>query len=813
MKTLWQDLRYAIRILRKSPGFTLAAVFAVALGVGVNTAMFSVVNAVLLNSRPLQALKDPDRLVMLWEKNPALKVFSGLRLPVCALNYLDWKKQSRSFEDIALAGKINLNLTAASDAGGLRPEQVEAARASANFFSVLGAQPRLGRAFTAEEMQPGRGRVAILSDELHRRRFQSDPKILGKTIRADGVDYEVVGVLPAGFQLPAVWEGFDQVRAAMWVPVTLGSSDDQQQRLYFAYGRLKPRVTLEQARAEMSVIGKSLEKANPDLNRGFSVSVFPVAIEDVNPSLRRSLFVLQAAVAFVLLIACANVANLLLTRAVGRQREVAIRVALGAGRLRIIRQNLTESLVLSVFGGTAGLLLAFWGLDALSALAPADTHGFRELRLDPLVMGFTVVAAVLAGLLFGLAPSLHAAGKDVSRALSRGGRSVGGASNRLRGVLVVSEIALSVVLLIGAGLMIRSLASLMAVDPGFRPDHLFKTRIGLPEAKYSRPEQLVLYGDRLLDAVLRLPGVRSATLANGVPMQEISMTTYRLEGVPVRLDETPTTDFASVREGFFETMGIRLLRGRTFTRRDMDAKPAPIIVNEAFARQNWPHQDAIGKVILLQGDIRNPVIGVVADTHQVGPDSDARPQVYIANHRLQRPMLLVRTEGDPMVLAPAIERQVWNIDKDQPVYSTGTMESVLHDWTSQRRFNMTVLIVFAGLALALAAVGLYGVLAYSVSLRTREIGVRVALGADPRNIARLVVRQGVKLALAGIALGAAGAFALTHLVQSLIYGVSATDPYTFALVSAVLVAVTVAASFLPALRAARVDPMEALRSE
>ncbi|MGE5648518.1 MAG: ABC transporter permease [Acidobacteriota bacterium] len=806
MKTFLQDVRYAIRLLRKSPGFTLAAVFAVALGVGINTAMFSVVNAVLLNSRPLQALKEPDRLVMLWEKNPALNIFNGLRLPVCAQNYLDWKKQSRSFEDIAVASKLNLNLT------GLRPEQIEAARASANFFSLLGIQPRLGRAFTAEEMQPGKGRVAILSDELYRRRYNGDPKILGKTIRAGGVDYEIVGVLPAGFQLPAVWEGFDQVTAALWVPLSLATDDDRRQRMYFAYGRLKPGVTLEQARAEMAVIAKGLETANPGLNRGFSVSVFPVAVEDVSPTLRRSLLILQVAVAFVLLIACANVANLLLTRAIGRQREIAIRAALGAGRLRILRQNLTESLVLSALGGAAGLLLAVWGLDALSALAPAGTHGFKELRLDPLVLGFTVAAGVLAGLFFGLAPWLHTASQDVNQALVRGGRTVGGTSNRLRSALVAGEIALSFVLLAGAGLMIRSLASLMAVDQGFRPENLLKTRIALPEAKYSTPEQLSIFGDRLLEAVRRLPGVRSATLARGVPMQELSLSTYRVEGAPERPNETPSAYISGVREDFFETMGIRLMRGRTFTRRDMDTKPEPIVVNEAFARQNWPGQDPIGKAI-LQEDGRNAVIGVVADTRQLGPDTPARPQIYFATRGMQSPMLLVRTAGDPMSLAGAIERQVWNIDKDQPVYATGTMESVLHDWTSARRFNMTVLIAFAALALALAAVGLYGVLAYTVSLRTREIGVRVALGADPRTIAKLIVKQGAALAAAGIALGAAGALALTRLMQTLIYGVSAADPYTFFLVAALLIAVTTAASFLPAWRAARVDPMEALRAE
>jgi putative ABC transport system permease protein len=810
METLWQDLKYAARMLRRSPGFTLAAVFALALGIGANTAMFSVVNAVLLNSRPLQALKQPERLTMVWEKNPALAGFLAQRLPTCLKNYLAWQKQSRSFEDIALIGTAHFNLTA-EGAGAPRPEQVDAARVTANFFSVLGTAPRLGRGFTADEMQPGRGRVAVLSDEMYRTRFHSDPRILERSVRADGEDYQVVGVLPPGFALPAMWEGFDQVNARLWVPVNMGAGDEQRrERGYYAYGRLKPGASLSQTRAEMAVIAKGLERADPDLNEGCGANVFPVAAEDVSPLLRRSLLVLQVAVFFVLLIACANVANLLLTRAVGREREIAIRVALGAGRGRVIRQTLTESLLLSALGGAAGLLLAYWGLDVVAALAPADTHGFQELRIDPLVLGFTVLASLAAGVLFGIAPSLNAVGGSLSGRLGHGARTAGGTSNRLRGTLVVCEIALSIVLLIGAGLMIRSLASLAAVDPGFRPDHLLKARISLPRTKYARPEQLVAFGDTLLAAVRNLPGVRSATLANGVPMQELSIGSYELEGVPSRPGELRTAALAQAREGYFETLGIRVLRGRVFTRRDMEsANPTLIVVNETFARQSWPNQDPIGKVVLQRGS----VIGVVADVRQMGPDAAVRPHLYMPEARLQAPMLLVRTAGEPMALAPAVEKLVWNIDREQPVWSVGTMDTVLHDWTSGRRFNMSVLLAFAALALVLAAVGLYGVLAYSVSLRTREIGIRVALGAEPRRIARLVVGQGFLLTLAGVGAGLVAAFALTRLMTSLIYGVTATDPVTFAGVALALVVVSLAASYLPARRAARVAPMEALRVE
>jgi len=819
METIRQDLKYAVRTLCKSPGFAAAAVLTLALGIGANTAIFSVINAVLLNSRPLGALREPDRLVMIWEKNPALPGFVAARVTVCLKNYLAWKQQTRSFEGMALYGTTNFALTARADGGNLKPQLVSGARASADFFPLLGIQPRLGRGFTAEEMQPGKGGVAIIGDDLYRGRFGGDPRIVGKRVLANGLDYEIVGVLPPGFNLPAMREGFDQNYPEMWIPLSaVSGGQDQEQRSYYVFGRLQRSASLEQVRAEMNVVAERLLQSDPKLNTGFGANVFPLAVEDVNPILRRSLMVLQAAVGFVLLIACANVANLLLTRAVGREREVAIRVALGASRLRMLRQTLTESLLLSGFGGAAGLLLAHWALRLFSGVAPEDTHGFHELRIDPLVLGFTILAAMLAGLLFGLAPALHAVRQSVNQALGRGVRSGGGASNRLRGALVVLEVALSLVLLIGAGLMIRGLGSLLSVDLGFRPDHLLKMRIALPESKYSK-ERTAVFGDRLLEGVRALAGVQSASLAEGVPMQSVAIGPYGLEGVPGKPNQAPLAMISAVREGYFETLGIKLLRGRAFTRQDVtsDRRPAPVVVNELFARQNWPNQEAIGKVVLLPdgkgGQSRCSVIGIVASTRQMGPDSESRAEIYLPESEFRTPMLLVRTAGAPLAMLPAIEKQVWEIDKDQPVHDADSMESVLREWTSQRRFTMAVLAAFAGVALVLAGVGLYSVLAYSVSLRTREIGVRVAVGADPRSVARLVVGQGLALTLIGIAVGLAGAFALTRLMASLVFGVSATDPVTFAAVALLLVAVAVAASYLPARRAARIDPMEALRAE
>ncbi len=817
MGTVWQDLKYAIRALRKNLLFTLAAIFTLALGIAANTAIFSMINAVLLNPLPIKALKDPERLVMIWERNPALSALFAERIPPCLKNYRIWKKENRSLEGIALYREESLNITVQGDDGGRRPEQVLTARSSVDFFPLLGVRPRLGRNFTTDEMQPGKERVAIISDDLYRSRFQSDPRILGKPLRFDGFDYEIVGVLPPDFALPAMGEGFDRKKPKVWVPLPVDLAK-QDERSYFAYGRLKRGVNLEQARAEMKVIGKRLETADPDLNTGFSINVFSVKEEDVSPSIRRSLFMLQVAVAFVLLIACANVANLLLARAVGREKEIAIRVALGAGRLRIVRQVMSESLLLSGIGGAAGLLLSFWALQILPRLGPEDLHGFHELRIDPLVLSFTMLVTMLAGLLFGLAPAFHALGLSINQALNRGARSVGGTSNRVRGALVIFEIALSLILLIGAGLTIRSLAHLMATDLGFHPEHLLTLRIALPALKYSTPEQRAAFGDRLLDAVRQQPGVRSAGLTNGVPMQSINEGSYEIEGAAAKPGHLLVADYARVSDAYFETLGVKLVRGRTFDRTEVRSKqPAVAVVNETFVRQNWPGTNAIGKVILFGGEqggtARFSVIGIVGDEHQFGPEEASHPEIYLPGHHLKDMILLVRTAGEPLSLASNVERQVWNVDKDQPVSDVKSMEGVLREWVAPRRFSMTVLLNFAGAALLLAAVGLYSVLAYSVTLRTKEIGIRVALGADPRSVAVFVMRQALQWTVTGVAIGIAGALMLTRFMQSLLFGINAADPSTFVSVALLLIVVAAVASYLPARRASHINPLEALRVE
>jgi predicted permease len=805
-------------ISRRNAGLTSAAVVTLALGIGANTAIFSAVNAVLLNSAPLRRLRDPDRLVMVWEKNPQMMAFIAERMPVAPGNLREWRRQSRSFEDWTAFNTFNCNLGRQSSAGNDHPERVEGARAAPNFFSLLGVRLAFGRTFTLQD----EGAV-ILSGSLYRKRFGNDLTLTGKTIRVNGTERIVIGALPEDFQMPAMFEGSDQKKVDVWAPLDLdaGKSDqDLWQRLYFVYARLRPGVTLAAARTEMDVIGRRLQKQYPEPNEGFGVNVFSLCAEDAGSELRRSMLVLQIAVGFVLLIACANVANLLLVRAMGREREIAIRLALGAGRRRIVWLMLKESLLLSALGGALGLLLALWSLGAISALAPRDTHGLHELRLDPLVFGFAVLISLATGFVFGLVPAFHAARQNINEALAKGGRSISGGSQRLRNGLVIGEVALALILLVGAGLMIRSLRALMSVDPGFRVEHLVTMQTSLASAEHTvLPDgpRLQRFCDELLARVQRLPGVISASISSGLPMESVTESNYNVEGAP------PAKDFkiagrTQVTEQYFGTLRIPVLRGRDFKHADTEGKePAAIIVSDSFARQNWPRQDPLGKVVLLPNgdkpDVRVVVIGIVGNTHQMGPDAALKPEMYVPSRVYPDINLGVRTAGDPLALAPALEKAVWSIDPQQPVLNVRAMDRVLHDWPEEQRFYMLVLGGFAALALLLASIGLYSVLAYLVTLRTRELGIRVALGAGTGDVLGLVVGQGMKLTLLGIAAGLVGALILTRLMENLLFGVSPSDPVTIALVAATLAIAALLASFLPARRATRVDPIEALRVE
>jgi predicted permease len=810
-------MRYAIRVLRRNPGFTLAAAITLALGIGANTAIFSVLNAMLLRAMPF---RDPYRLVMVWEANPVLDSLVAERVQTSLQNFIEWRDQNRVFEGIAFFRYSSFDLT-----GGDKPEQVRAAPVSPGFFDVLGVQGVLGRTFTAQESEPGKNRVVVLSNSLFERRFGRNPKIVGQTIAMNGANYTVVGVLPRQFHLPSLRGGMEEFKPEVWVPADVDLKRNEphltDRRLY-TFARLKPGVPIERARADMTLIARRLEEKYPQLDRTWRSSVFPLAAEDMGADMHRTLLVLECAVAFVLLIACANVINLQLTRAAAREKEMAIRVALGAGRWRMARQMLGESLLLSALGGGAGILLAHWAIAGMVALAPADIHHLDDLRIDAGVLAFTLAITVLTGLLFGFAPAILAARQDPNDALRRGGRAgEGGISARIRRALVVAEVALSLVLLAGAGLMIRSLRSVLQLTPGFRSDHLLTMMIDLRSERYTKPEQGVAFVNDLLERVARLPGALSAAVVNGLPMDSIQMTTFRVEGQPVPAPgEGPVADKREVSDEYIATMGMRIVAGRGFTRAETEKQnPTTVIVNESLARKLWPKEDPLGKVLHSSSDIgpgtwRRVVAGVVADTRQLGLDSPPRPEMFFpARSQFPNLALIVRTAGDPLRMASAVTAQVWAIDKDQPVHDVQTMDKVVDDTISQRRFNMLLLAIFAATALVMAAVGIYGVLAYAVSRRTQEIGIRMALGAQTRDVFQMIGREGFLLVVVGIAIGLAGALLLTRLMSSLLFGVSPTDAATFAAVPAVLAAVALLACYVPARRAAHVDPTVALRYE
>jgi putative ABC transport system permease protein len=610
-----------------------------------------------------------------------------------------------------------------------------------------------------------------------------------------------------------------------WVPADVDPKRNEASltaRRLYTFARLKPGVPIERARADMAVIARRLAQKYPQLDRNWRTTVFPLSAEDLGADMRRTLLVLECAVAFVLLIACANVINLQLTRAAAREKEIAIRVALGAGRWRVARQMLGESLLLSALGGSAGIFLAYWAIAGMVALAPSDIHRLQDLNIDGGVLAFTLAVTVLTGLLFGLAPAIFAARQDPNDALRRGGRwGEGGVSARIRRALVVAEVALSLVLLAGAGLMIRSLQSVLQVTPGFRSDHLLTVQIDLRSDRYTKPEQGGAFVNDLLERAAKLPATRSVAVVNDLPMESIQMTGFRVEGQPAPAPgEGPVADYRDISEEYVATMGMRMAAGRAFTRAEAEMQnPTAVIVNESLARKLWPQQDPLGKVLHSSNDSgpgawRRVVIGVVADTRQLGLDSPPRPEMFFpSRNQFPNLALIVRTAGDPLRMASAVTAQVWAIDKDQPVHDVLAMDHVVDDTISQRRFNMLLLGVFAATALVMAAVGIYGVLAYAVSRRTQEIGIRMALGAQTRDVFRLIGREGLVLVMIGIALGLAGALALTQLMRSLLFGVGPTDAATFAAVPALLAAVALAACYLPARRAARVDPTMALRHE
>jgi len=812
MGNLMDDIRYAVRRLLKNRGFTVVALIAIALGIGANSAMFSVINAVLLRPLPYHA---PERLVTIWEQSPQRDLYE---IPVCLANYRDWVDQNTVFEQISAYTFGNLNLSGTGE-----PERLFAVRTSANLFPLVGATPLLGRQFLAEEDKEGANRVVILSHGLWQRRFGSDSRIVGQSVTLNNQSYTVVGVMPASFQFPVGFGYLGKVLndpVDVYVPIAATAEEASRGNFsFFSIGRLKQGVSIEQARAEMTAIEGRIVQQYPEENSGIGISLIPTHEQTVK-EIRPALLVLLGAVAFLLLIACTNIANLLLARAASREREIAIRNALGASRIRLLRLLLTESIILSLAGGCLGLLLALWGTDALLAIAPDNIPRLSEVGVDGRVFGFTLAVSLLTGIIFGLIPAIHASKPDLNEALKEGSRGSTGsaAGKRIRSILVVVEVALSLVLLIGAGLMIRSLSRLQQIDLGFDPENVVALNLSLSSSKYPEEHQRVAFFQAALERLRSLSGVKSAGATTGLPLTlNLSGSDFRIEGRP---DPEPGTEVIihtrSVSPGYFGTLGIRLIKGRDFTDRDNSDAPKVAVINSDLSRTHFSGEDPLGKRITFdEGGSWISIAGVIDDVKQLGQDSSAQPEVYFPYAQATHPSMsiVVRTASNPSSLVAAMKSQIQGIDQDLPVADVSTMEQLLSQSVSGRRFNMLLLTVFAVAALVLAAVGIYGVMSYSVSQRTHEIGIRMALGAQTSEVLKLVVRHGMFLTLAGLAVGFVASLLLTQLMSSMLFGVTATDPITFAAVSVLLAGVALGACFVPARRAAKVDPMVALRHE
>jgi putative ABC transport system permease protein len=806
METLLKDLRYAVRMLVRNPGFTFVSVIALALGIGANAAIFSVVNGVLLRPLPF---KEPDRLMMIREtKLPQFPEFS-----VASGNFLDWKKQNTVFERLVAFKPSALNLIGTGD-----PERLRALNVTEGFFAMLGAQPQLGRDFLTEEDQPGRNNVVILSNGLWQTRFGGDPKILNQAITLNGQAYTVIGVMPATFHFRSGENELD-----IWTPMAFTEQQAQNHGGHdlAAIGKLKPGVTVEQARAEMSAIAGRLASEYP-ADTGWNVKIMPLLEFSVR-SIKPALIVLLVAVAFVLLIACANVANLLLARAAGRQKEIATRTALGAGRWRIVRQLLTESVLLSFVGGSVGLVLAQWGMNLLLTLAPADLPRLDNVSLDGRALAFTATITLLTGVIFGLVPALQASKPNLNETMKDAGRgsTEGGRRKLIRSTLVVLEVASALVLLVGAGLMIKSFWRLQKVDPGFIPDNALTVSVSLPKGKYREETQQVAFFQQLIERARALPGVQAAGAGQVIPLSGNDFVlAFEIDGRPPLPPEvTQSTNYYSVSADYFKAMGIPLRRGRLFTERDTKDAPRVALINETMAKKIFSDEDPIGKRITFDNRQKNPewfeIVGIVGDVKQYGLDQLTTMQTYepFTQQTFPYMTLVVRTVGDPANLSGAIRSEILKLDKEQPATNIKTLNEFFSTSIAQQRFSVVLLAVFAAVALVLAAVGIYGVLSYAVTQRTHEIGIRIALGAGRRDVLRLVVGQGMLLTVIGVVGGLVAAFGLTRLMASLLFGVTATDAVTFGSVASVLLVVALLACYIPARRATKVDPLVVLRYE
>ncbi|MCM3905698.1 MAG: ABC transporter permease [Pyrinomonadaceae bacterium] len=801
MQILRQDLRYGVRMLTKKPLFTVIAVITLALGIGANTAIFSVVNAVLLRALPYH---NSNQLVVLAAVGP-----SGDRDGVSILEAQDFQTQMRSLEDLTAFQTQSVNLT-----GGERPDRVRGAFVSANFFKVFNLAPVVGRTFAEGEDRQGAAKLAVVNEKMWQERLSGDRNLEAKSLILNGESYSIIGVVPTSFKHP-----FD-ADVEVWMPVANfpGNNGQRDARFLFAFGHLKPGIELSQAQAEASTIANQLAQAYPKENagRGAKVEFFrELMVGGVRPMLR----LLFAAVGVILLIACANLANLLLARGLARQREIAVRAALGASRWRLIRQLLTETTLISLAGGAGGLLLAHWGLYALLKL-PQNFVRTEDATLDTRVLLFAFALSLLTGWLFGLVPALQLARPELQSFLREGARGSGEGArwNRVRGAFVVAQVALSLLLLVSAGLLIRSFDKLLRVDLGFRPEKLLTLEYRLPRSKYREPQAQWNFHRQVMDRIQEVPGVQSVSLVRGLPFSGNGGTTAIVlpDREPPAQGQEPEVMFNTAMPNYFETIGIPFIKGRLFDAQDQLNTPPVLIINQTMAQRFWPGQDPLGKQVkFLEDGSTGTVVGVVGDAKHYWLDDESRPQVY--NSYTQQPgyfaTVVVRTTVEPLALSESVRQALWKVDADQPMWKIRTVEFLVNRSVADRKFLMALMGIFASLALVLTMIGLYGVISYLVNQRTQEIGIRMALGAQMGHILRMVLKQGMVLVLIGVALGLGAAWLMTRLMIRLLYQVSATDPLTFGSIALLLIAIALLACYLPARRATRVDPLVALRYE
>lgn len=812
MNNLWRDLRYGARMLIKSPAFTAVAILSIALGIGANTTVFSVINAVLLRSVPY---KDPNTLVLLWGDSPG---GSSLRNhnQVSATDVADYRAQNNVFEDVATYSGWFPIMTGDGEA-----ERIPAIQVGDGFFKIMKGQPLLGRVFTPEEQVDGKDFVVVLGYGLWQRRFGGDPNIVGKTVQLSSRPYNIVGVMGQDFHpLPAT---LVLPEGQFYRPVAENYDDSaRDERHLRAIARLKPGATVEQARNDVKVIAQRLQQQHPLTNKDQGAYVVSIT-DEITGGIRPTLLLIFGAVIFVLLVACANVANLLLARSTVRFKEITIRSAIGAARSQLIRQLLTESLVLALLGGGLGLLLAFWGTGLVESAGAKINPMFHDIHVDMRCLAFTFGISIITGLIFGLAPALQISRPNLAESLKESGRGSGASAsrNRLRSALVIAEIAMTVVLLVCAGLLIRTVMRLRNVDTGFNAEKILAMNIGLPSIKYPKPENQILFYKQLTERIAALPGVKAVGTTSVLPLSDnFDGRGLLVEDHPKPRGEEITVDLYIATAGYLRAMEIPLLKGRSITEQDGADSAKIALINNTMAGQLWPNEDPLGKRIKFPGSEKNPqpwrtIVGVVKDVSQYALDKQAPMQIYVPHAQFPTGFstIVVKTENEPTAMAEAVRREIRTVDKDQAVFNVTTLAQLMGDSIAIRRFFMFLLLIFAALALILAAVGIYGVMSYVAAQRTHEIGIRMALGAQTSDVLKLMIGKGMALAFIGVIAGLAGSLALTRLLTSLLFGVSATDAVTFLVVSIGLIVVALFACYLPARRATRIDPLVALRYE